>query len=228
MKESHVVVGPKLGIFSTGESLELANAGKRQSCVVLPAATGSDFLRQILGQIGGISAENYRPAFRQLNQQRHMTRGMARTGDGLHARRDAVFTALSVPLIRTSQLVGKHAAVQSGARGSEFISVDMHFATQQVADAADMVKMQMADKDQVDIGWRQSQSRQVARDTLLFLHVGRFDLGAHRVEVLGAQGGVNQFAVIAACIVEDAAVRRLDQVGEDGRVDELAVATIAG
>ncbi|MCY1550853.1 hypothetical protein D9M68_871370 [compost metagenome] len=92
--------------------------------------------------------------------------------------------------------------------------------------AARVVEMQVADEDQVHVLRGEAQARQVVRDALLLAHVGCAHLEHGGVVVALAQRGPVDLGVVAAHVVEDAAVGRLDQVGQDGRLDELAFAPV--
>jgi hypothetical protein len=96
-----------------------------------------------------------------------------------------------------------------------------------VAQTAGVIVVQVADEDDVDILRSQSQSLQVTRDALVIGHLRRLDLRPLRFEEFRAQRWIGNLFVVAAGVVEDPSIRRLDQISEDRSIDKVAVAAVS-
>ena len=83
---------------------------------------------------------------RQLDEQRHVARGVTGRGDGLHTRGDLIFAVLHFPSGRIRALVGKHAFIEPKCRDPDLLAVDVDLASGKIYEAAGVIEMQMTEK----------------------------------------------------------------------------------
>src|SRR5262249_3943340 len=226
-EEREVVVGPELRTRLAADNLELPNALKGQRFVLLPAITGRDLLRQVLREIGGVAAEEHGPTLGQLDEKGHVAGGMARREKRADAGSDVVVSRLETPGVLSRELVGEDPVVEASGEGGELGLMHVHVATRQLAESSRVIEVQVAEDDHVDVVRSEAEAAEIARDPLRLGHARRLEPRPHGIEVARLQLGSGDLAIVAAGVVEDAAVWRLDEVGENGRVDVLTVTAMA-
>ena len=146
--------------------------------------------------------------------------------DRTHARRNFVFAGLHAPRGTAGEFVGKHGDILARLRCRQFVAVHVDLAAGQVAESAGMVPVQVPQEHEIDVGDRQTQSREIAGNSLFRGHFGWIHQRSLGVEPLRPQFAGRELAVVAADVVKEAPVRRLDQIGQDRRPHVDAVAAI--
>ena len=152
---------------------------------------------------------------------------MAGGRDRAQAGQQVIFAFHDFPAVVAGKVIGKVAGVLALARRFQFVALNVDFAAGDVAQAPGMVEMQMANEDGIDVGSRNAEAREPGRQALVFVHVGRAESERRRIEPMRAFFRIGDLGVVAADVVEHAAIGRLDQVGEDRRLDRRAGAAIA-
>jgi len=143
-----------------------------------------------------------------------------------HTGGELIFVALDPPARSVCDLIAEYATILPGACGGEFIAVNVYLTTGNIAEAARMIEMQMAQKDHIDIFDAKSQPVQVVRNALFLGHLRWLKQRPHRLEETPTQLGVSDFAVVAPDVIENPSVRCLDQKGQDRRIDVYALPAV--
>src|SRR5262249_31026083 len=149
-----------------------------------------------------------------------------RGAHGPNAGRHLVVAGLETPGIFPGELVGEDPVVETRGEGGELGLVHVNVAPGQLAEPARVVEVQVAENHDVDVLRPEAETAEIARDPLRVTHARRLEPRPHGIEEARPDLGSDDLAVVAADVVEDAAIRGLDEVGEDGRLDELALTTM--
>src|SRR5258706_10901770 len=113
------------------------------------------------------------------------------------------------------------------ARRFQFVALAVDLAAGHIAKTAGMVEMQVTEKYSIDVRGCYAEPGKPGRQSLVLAHIRRAESEHGRVVPLCAFLRIGDLGVIAADVVKNAAVDRLDQIGEDGRIDHRAGAAIA-
>jgi hypothetical protein len=146
----------------------------------------------------------------------------------VYAGRHRVLRILKLPSIAHRHLIVEYRNVEAALRGRQFVAVHMHVASRKITQAAGVIPMQMTEKHDVDVLGRETQFFQISRDALLLRHVRWLHHRSLCIEVAGPHVRRCDLPVVASHVVENSALRSLDEIREDGCVHILPVSAIAG
>ena len=148
---------------------------------------------------------------------------MTRAVDDPQPGAQCLLLAIEPPPVLGREVVREIRAVGIVLRRRPLVGVAMNLRAREVAQAARVIEVQVAQHDRVDVGRRDADPRQQHRQTIVSGHLRRAEREPARAVVAFAQRGVRDLPVVAADVVQHAAVRGFDQVREDRRLDRRPV-----
>src|ERR1700737_2683972 len=145
-----------------------------------------------------------------------------------HAGREIVLVALQTPPVVARKIVLEVAEVRLCPGSFEFVRMDVDVRPADVAQSSCMVEMQVSDHHDVDIRRLQAEPCKMTGNALLVGHLRHRQRPCTRRVMAIAQNRGGDLAIVAADVVQDASVTRLEQIREDGCIDVGAGTAITG